>query len=263
MVTGCRAVIAFPVAVTMRNGRWWVGIVKNDSGGKDHLLALLPVGDYRIIDTWYAAGLKGTGSKDLEIDDIFVPEYRVESFLALASGQSRGVGIHDSDLLRIPFMAVFGAGFSTIALGIADGMIDAYTGYLKKRTRAFTGAKVQQSMPAYMRLAESTHDLHAATLILEKDWADFEAHGKEGKAPDPDTQVRWRTNQSYAAKLGVQAVDRLYEASGGGAAMQSQTAQRYWRDIHVVSVHVYTDYDVAVQILGQHLAGLPADPDLL
>jgi alkylation response protein AidB-like acyl-CoA dehydrogenase len=239
------------------------GYCENDDGGKDHLLALVPKEDYRIIDTWYAAGLKGTGSKDLEVDDILVPEYRVESFFALAIGQSRGVGVHDAELYLIPFMAVFGSGFSTIALGIADGMLSSYTDYLKTRTRVFTGAKMHQSMPAYMRLAEATHDLHAATLILENEWADFEAHGDESRAPDLDTQVRWRTNQAYAVKLSLQAVDRLYEASGGSAAMLNNAAQRYWRDIHVAAAHAYADYDVAAQILGRHLSGLPADPDLL
>ncbi|MFT7459255.1 MAG: alkylation response protein AidB-like acyl-CoA dehydrogenase [Planctomycetota bacterium] len=239
------------------------GYCENEAGDKEHLLALLPALDYQIIDTWHAAGLKGTGSKDLQVDDVLVPEYRAESFYALATGQSRGVGVHDSDLYRIPFMAVFGAGFSTIVLGIADGMLRNYTDYLKKRTRAFTGAKMLQSIPACMRLAESSHELNAASLILENDWADFVSHGVQTKAPTEDTQVKWRTNQAYAVKLAVQAADRLYEASGGSAAMESHAAQRYWRDIHVASAHAYTDYDVAAQILGRHLAGLPPDPELL
>jgi len=239
------------------------GYCKNDNGENEHLLAILPANDYKIIDTWYAAGLKGTGSKDLEIENVLVPEYRVESFFALATGQSRGVGINSSDLFRIPFMAVFGAGFSTVVLGIADGMLQVYTDNLKQRARAYTGALMLQSMPAYMRLAESSHELHAATLILENDWADFVSHSERGEVPNMNTQVEWRTNQAYAVKLAVQGVDRLYEASGGSAAMQNQAAQRYWRDIHVASAHAYTDYDVAAQILGRHLAGLPADPDLL
>ena len=239
------------------------GYGENDNGDKEWLTAILPAGDYQIIDTWHAAGLKGTGSKDLEVNDVLVPEYRVESLSALATGQSRGVGVNDSTLFRIPFMAVFGAAFSTVALGIVDGMLRTYTDYLKKRTRAFTGAEVLQSMPACMRLAESTHELHAATLVLEEDWADFETHGEKAIAPDADTQVHWRTNQAHAVRLMVRAVDRLYEASGGGAAMESHAAQRYWRDMHTVAAHAYTDYDVAAQVLGRHLAGLPADPDLL
>ncbi len=209
------------------------------------------------------AGLRGTGSKDLEINDVFVPDHRVESLMALATGQSRGVGVNDAALYRIPFMAVFGAGFATVAVGIADGMLGAYRDYLSKRVRVFTGAKVHGSMPACMRLAESTHEVHAAGLILEHDWADFVAHGEAGRAPDEDTQVRWRTNQAFAVKLAVRAVDRLYEASGGAAAHNTQPAQRYWRDIHTAAAHAYTDYDVAAQILGRHLTGLPRDPTLL
>lgn len=247
------------------HARWTLvgGLCPNESGGQDHLLAILPQGDYSIIDTWHVAGLRGTGSKDLEITDRFVPEYRVESLMDLAMGKSRGVGTHDGALYRIPFMAVFGAGFATVALGIADGMLGAYRDYLEKRVRVFTGAKVAGSMPACMRLAESTHEVHAAALILEHDWADFVAHGEAGRAPDEDTQVRWRTNQAFAVKLAVRAVDRLYEASGGAATHHSHPAQRYWRDIHTAAAHAYTDYDVAAQILGRHLAGLPRDPTLL
>ena len=240
------------------------GVMENPlTGEAEHHLAILPRADYRIEDSWFAMGMKGSGSNDIVIDDAFVPDYRVEPFAALAMGTSRGAGLHPGIVYRIPFMAIFGAGFSVIALGITDGMISAYGERLRGRVRAYTGAKVLESLPASMRLAESTQELYAATLMLETDWADFIAHGTGEKTLTQDTQVAWRTNQAFAIKLCVRASDRLFDASGGSGGLQKSRLQRYWRDLHMAAGHAYTDYDVAAQILGRHLMNLPPDRALL
>ncbi len=180
-------------------------------------MALLPRSDYQIIDTWFTSGLKGSGSKDILVEDALVPEHRVESMGALFMGQSAGVGVHPGTLYKIPFSAIFGASFSVVALGAADGMVQSYKDRLQGRISAITGQKALDAMPSYMRLAESAHELQAATLLLEKDWNEFVAFANGELDLTPDVMANWRTNQAFAVKLAVRATDRLYEASGGTA----------------------------------------------
>jgi alkylation response protein AidB-like acyl-CoA dehydrogenase len=118
-------------------------------------------------------------------------------------------------------------------------------------------------MPSYMRLAESAHELYAATLMLEKDWTEFVAFAAGKLELTPNTLAGWRTNQAFAVKLAVRATDRLYEASGGTAGYLKSAAQRYWRDVHMAASHYYVDYDLAARILGRHLMGLPPDRSLI
>jgi alkylation response protein AidB-like acyl-CoA dehydrogenase len=233
------------------------------TGEPEHCLAILPRADYQIIDTWFSSGLKGSGSKDILIENALVPEYRVESMGALFMGKSAGIGLHPGMLYRIPFSAIFGASFSVVALGAADGMVEAYKDRLEGRISAITGQKAIDAMPSYMRLAESAHELQAATLLLEKDWNEFVAFANGSLELTPDVMANWRSNQAFAVKLAVRATDRLYEASGGTAGYLKSPAQRFWRDIHMASGHYYVDYDLAARIFGRHLMGLPPDRSLI
>ena len=69
----------------------------------------------------------------------------------------------------------------------------------------------------------------------------------------------WRSNQAYATKLAIEAVDRLFTASGGSAWFQHNEMQRLWRDSKMTGAHTYSDYDIAAQTLGRSLLGLPRD----
>lgn len=234
-----------------------------EGGDPQYCLALVPKGDFQIVDTWFTSGLKGSGSKDIQVDEVFVPEHRMETMGGLFTGQARGAGLHSGELYRIPFSAIFGASFSVVILGAADGMLSAYKEKLKHRVGALTGKKSIDSSSSLMRLAESHQELMAATALLEADWRSFEAVGRGEIEATPDLFMSWRSTQSYAVKLAIQSADRLYNASGGGAGYLSSPLQRFWRDIHMAAGHYYVDYDIASRILGRHLMGLPPEPGVI
>ncbi len=234
-----------------------------ENGEPEHCLAIVHRSNFQIIDTWFTSGLKGSGSKDILVEGALVPEHRIKSMGALFMGKSAGVGLHSGTLYRIPFSAIFGASFSVVALGAADGMVQSYKDRLRGRISAITGQKAIDAMPSYMRLAESAHELQAATLLLEKDWNEFVAFANGSLELTPDVMANWRTNQAFAVKLAVRSSDRLYEASGGTAGFLKSPAQRFWRDIHMAAGHYYVDYDLAARILGRHLMGLPPDRSLI
>jgi alkylation response protein AidB-like acyl-CoA dehydrogenase len=234
-----------------------------DSAPHQHF-ALVPRADYEIIDDWHAMAMKGSGTKTLIVRDVFVPEHRIESAKALMTGQSTGYGMYpDSNIFFSAYRPYFACGFSAISLGIAEQMIRWFTERSKTRVRAYTGAEVGKDVPAYMRLAESKHQINAARALLEKDWNDLAQMGVKHALPNADQLAQWRTNQAYAVKMCVAAVDRLFESSGANAWFLTNEAQRLFRDSHMTAAHAYTDYDVCKQIYGRHLVGLEPDPRLL
>ncbi|MCC4620110.1 hypothetical protein LL965_08425 [Xanthomonas cassavae CFBP 4642] len=113
-----------------------------------------------------------------------------------------------------------------------------------------------------MRLAESTHQIGAARAVLEKTWHAHAEHSAQQRYPDRATLAHWRTNQGFAVKSCIQAVDRLFEAAGGMAWFDHSEMQRLFRDAHMTGAHAYTDYDVCKQILGRELMGLDPDPSM-
>jgi len=103
----------------------------------------------------------------------------------------------------------------------------------------------------------------AARAFLEKTWQEHAEHGERHEYPSRETLAFWRTNQGYATKMCIQAVDRLMEAAGGGAWFENNELQRLFRDAHLTGAHAYTDYDVCAQILGRELMGLEPDPSMV
>jgi 4-hydroxyphenylacetate 3-monooxygenase len=221
--------------------------------------AVVPRSDYRIHDDWFVAALRGTGSKTLVLDDVFVPEHRIESIFALSTGTTKGFGLHGG-IFHAPFVSWFSLGFSAVSLGIAKRFLDVYRDKVASRVRAYTGARAVDSAPAAMRLAESYHQVTAVGHTLRADWEAMTARALSGELPTDDEAVHWRANQSYATKLSIEAVDRLWSASGGSAYFDDNELQRLWRDSKMTGAHAYSDYDIAAQRQGRHLLGL--DPDM-
>ena len=96
-------------------------IHRPERGPPDSLALLVPKTDYEIIDTWHVAGLKGTGSKDIELSPTFVPEYRVHRFADSYAMNNKGAAEFTSPIYQLPFGIVFGMCLSSVALGIAKG----------------------------------------------------------------------------------------------------------------------------------------------
>lgn len=225
--------------------------------------AIVPRSDYEIIDDWYACAMRGSGTKTLKIRDVFVPNHRIESAEALMTGKSAGWGLYpDSQIYFAAYRPYFACGFSAISLGIAERMIHWFIKRSKSRVRAYTLAEVGKDTPAFMRLAESQHQVNAARALLEKDWKDLSDQCKKQELQSADQLANWRTNQAYATKMCIEAVDRLYESSGANAWFDDNEAQRLFRDSHITAAHAYSDYDVCKQIYGRYLIGLEPDPRL-
>ncbi|MCY1337523.1 p-hydroxyphenylacetate 3-hydroxylase, oxygenase component [compost metagenome] len=237
---------------------------KNAEGELVYCFAVLPRSDYEIRDDWYAAGMKGSGTKTLIIKDAFVPNHRIQAAKDMMEGKSAGFGLYpDSKIFYAPYRPYFASGFAAISLGIAERMLEAFKEKTKNRVRAYTGVSVGTATPALMRLAESTHQVAAARAFLEKTWQDHAEHGERHQYPSRETLAFWRTNQAYAVKMCIQAVDRLFEAAGGTAWFENNEMQRLFRDSHMTGAHAYTDYDVCAQILGRELMGLEPDPSMV
>lgn len=233
-------------------------------GNQNYCFAVLPRSDYEIRDDWFAAGMKGSGTKTLIIKDVFVPNHRIQQAKDMMEGRSAGFGLYpDSKIFYSPYRPYFASGFAAIGLGIAERMLEAYREKTRNRVRAYTGVNVGTATPALMRLAESTHQVSAARAFLEKTWQDHAEHGEQHQYPSRETLAFWRTNQAYAVKMCIQAVDRLFEAAGGTSWFENSEMQRLFRDSHMTGAHAYTDYDVCAQILGRELMGLEPDPSMV
>lgn len=242
-----------------------VGFNRFDAEGKKiYSFGVIPRSDYEIIDNWFAQAIKSSGSKQLKLVDIFIPEYRISKAKEMMEGRSAGFGLYpESKIYYSPYRPYFASGFSAVSLGIAERMVEAFKEKQRGRIRAYTGVNVGLSTPALMRIAESTHQVAAARAFLEKTWEDHRLHGENHIYPNKETLAFWRTNQAYAVKMCIEAVERLMAGAGATSWLDNSELQRLFRDSHMTGAHAYTDYDVCAQILGRELMGMDPDPTMV
>jgi len=217
---------------------------------------------YDIEDTWYSTGQRGSGSKDLVFDNVFVPYKRMERLDALNFGFTKGHGSVDSWITHLPYALLFAVFLPAVALGCADGMIEEYTKRQRSRKNAYTGSNGILNPAGYMRLAESTHELESLTAyygqILDEMQGYAERRERLTEAKFFDMQARL----PFVATRAVDVIERLFIGAGSSAIADFNRMQRYWRDGHTVRLHTGMDYDTALQNHGRSLIGLPPTPDL-
>ncbi len=93
-------------------------------GAYDYRTFLLPRSDYRIVRNWDVLGLRATGSHDIVVDDVFVPEYRTHRAVDGAMGTSPGLAVNDVPLYRLPFAQIFVRAVCTACIGALEGTLD-------------------------------------------------------------------------------------------------------------------------------------------
>ena len=242
-----------------------VGFIRiNSADGKVYSFAIIPKSDFTIIDDWYSVGMQGSGTKTASITNAFVPEHRIQAALDMMEGRHVGRSLYpDSKIYHTPYRPYFACGFAAMSLGVAERMIEVYKELTLNRVRAYTGAIVKESIPPILRIAESYRQVSAARAYLEKVWDEQKDYGERHQYPDRYTLAHWRTNQAYAIKMCVEAVNRLWAVMGASNWYQDRESQRLWHESNMTAAHAYTDYDVCAQIIGREVLGLEPDPTLL
>jgi 3-hydroxy-9,10-secoandrosta-1,3,5(10)-triene-9,17-dione monooxygenase len=219
---------------------------------------LLHKSQYKVHDTWFAGGLRGTGSKDVEVKDQFVPEHRTLAVADMKGGPTPGSAVNPGPLFQVPVFALFPYMLSGVSLGIAEGLIDDFAAGSAGRGK-MTGAKIAAVQSVQLRLGEAAAFARASRLFQVGNCREAEAMVKEGKVPDLPTKARYRLEGAYAVDWAVKAVDVLFMLSGASGLYESGHVARAFRDAHAVKQHFSFNTDVAGTTYGRVALGLPSD----
>ncbi|MGW0890767.1 3-hydroxy-9,10-secoandrosta-1,3,5(10)-triene-9,17-dione monooxygenase oxygenase subunit [Saccharopolyspora sp. NPDC002578] len=235
------------------------GPAYNDAGEPvDFCTYLLPLGDYRIDDVWDTVGLRGSGSNDIVVDDVFVPAHRALSFMAMTETRCPGHEINTSPLYRLPWGTVHPTTITAPIIGMAQGAYDAHVEHQGKRVRAaYAGEKSKEDPFAKVRIAEAASEIDAAWLQLTRNISEEYELLKAGQEVPMALRLRARRDQVRGTARSIEAIDRLFENSGGRALASGTPIQRFWRDAHAGRVHAANDPERAYTMFGTGEFGLP------
>jgi len=238
--------------------------IYEDNTAIDWRLCLVPKSDYKVIDTWYAMGMVGTGSKDIEVKEVFVPERRALALARCRGGlEHPGAALNDGPLFRVPIVASAGHPLSASALGAAQGGFESVVDSFKTRIGTYTGAKVSEFQAVQIKIAEARVLIDSATHLMRQSGLGFQEYAEKNEVPDIDTKLRWRAQNAFAVRQARQAVETLWSCYGANAIYTRDPLQRYLRDLQAINQHFSFNFDIAGAAYGTFaLGGKYANPTM-
>lgn len=214
---------------------------------------LLPRADVEIIDTWFASGLRGSGSKDVAVSDVFVPTHRAMDPNRAGSVDRSGWELHKHVSYAVPLRTITGWALAAPIVGMAQGVIDEFSA----RARRGTGpARSAASVALQLRLAEASAEVDAARTLHRHDVREMLDKAARGEPFTQADRARYLRDKAFVVKLSVQAVNRLFEGSGAHAVYESEPIQRLFRDGNTASHHAALGWDVAAELYAREALGL-------
>mgnify|MGYP000877933426 FL=1 len=245
----------------------WVllgGLVFNAEGNVvDFKTFMVPREDYTIVDVWNVVGLSGTGSNDIVVDDVFVPEAFTLSMGDTGRCFGPGQEQNPSDLYKLPFHSIFTGTITTPIIGMAMGAYAEHVDMQQKRVRAaYLGEKASLDPFAAVRIARASSEIDAAWALLVNNIREEQACVERGEKIPLKLRLKVRRDQVLGTQRAIDAIDDLFEASGGRALATGTYLQRAWRDAHAGRVHAANDPERALQMFGAHEFGHKVDPGM-
>jgi alkylation response protein AidB-like acyl-CoA dehydrogenase len=224
-------------------------------GVPDPKLLLLPAAEVEILDTWTVAGLCGTGSHDMVVTDVFVPESRAVS-LVTDPPRQRG------PLYAFPLFGLLAVGIAAVALGLGRAAVDELTSLAGVKTPTGSRRRLAQRSAVQADVAQAEARLRAGrSFLLDAVGAAWTSAGA-GDAISLEQRALLRTAATHATREAAAAVDLAYEAGGGTSVYATSPLQRHFRDVHVVTQHVMVA-PPTYELAGRVLLGMPTDTTML
>ena len=236
---------------------------RDDGPPVDQRFALVHRSQYEIIDTWHAVGLAGTGSKNVAVKGLFVPEHRTVTAWAMNGKPHPGSAVNPSPLFRLPLLALGPYVLSGVMLGCARGAYETTVGAARKRNATSTGIPVGASQTVQIKVAEAGARIDAADMIMRGVCTHAMAVARSGAEPTQADKLRYRRDAFFSVRMCLEAVDILMGVAGSSGLYLSGSMQRLFRDAHAANAHVMFSPDLQGAIFGQHALGMSGPPPLL
>lgn len=257
------------------SGRWqfssgvehcqWIflgGLLPKRDGtpGFEHTTFLLPASDFQVVHNWDVLGLRATGSHDIVVDNVFVPEHRTQRTNDHSDAGCPGRALNTAPLYRIPFTQVFQRAVSSACIGALQGAIDDF----RRRAAAHVGkhgGKTAEDPNAQTAVSEAMMTVDALKLVLMRNFGRVVECAISGERMPVEERLMQRAQAAQVPKQCAQRVDELLRASAASGTYKTNPVERILRDIYQSRGHIANNTDAYARSHGAVMLGLPnADP---
>jgi len=225
-------------------------------GFPEMTVAVIPRDEITFKDGWHVQGLKGTGSYDYSVEDVFVPEHR--TFALFAQEPRRG----SSPAGRMGMMPVTAAGHAAWALGVSKSMLDDVQELAATKYRMSDMASLA-SRPTFQKgLAHHVAAWRAARLLVLDAFTTAEAVVAEGGELTPGLRADMRVAAVYATDVARSCAEWAHLAAGTSSVREGTRLERAFRDIYTGTQHAFISEKVAIDVAQIWLGIIEDQPGL-
>lgn len=246
------------------HGDWLVIGAVSDEAPESRTKAIhviVPKRDVVVDDTWYTLGLRGTGSKDIVADDVFVPDHRSMPTRELFDGLSPHGEGNATHINRLSVLVCLSVQLAAAVTGIAGGALQLHVERTAGRREVYTGASKAENATTQVRVAESATELLLARSLIRQaaDRCDEVAVTGQRLTTDERAELKWHA--AYVVELSRRATERIFAGSGAHGVYDDSLLQGRFRDVNTACHHATVDFDGNAQMYGRTVLGLdPGTP---
>jgi alkylation response protein AidB-like acyl-CoA dehydrogenase len=234
-----------------------LGIAIDVAEGEDpRALALIPKDAWTIKPTWFVAGMKGSGSDTIVVEDHFVPHHRIQRFVSMREADYATLhkaSERNSNMAFIPVAALVLVGAQ---LGLARRALEITLEKLPNKPVAYTKYTAAKNSPAHhLGVAAAATKFNMAELLMQQATADIDNAAAGGQLPSLLTRTRIRNDTGVIAELVKDGIDGLMTANGAGSFADANVLNQIWRDAEIAGRHAYVTPEVGKEVFGRMLLG--------
>lgn len=234
-----------------------LGLLETDRNGAmlGQYLALMPMSELSIEDTWFTAGMKGTGSNCVVAKDVFVPQHRLLPLMQ-AVNCDYPTPFKDEAAYRAAFIPVAALILVGAQLGMSRAALAHVIEKAPQRAIAYTSFKKQTDSVAFqIQVSKAAIKIDTAHLHAFRAADDIDSAALRGEVLDYKTRARVRADTGYVAQYATDAINMLMTAHGAGSFADASPMQRIWRDANTAARHAIALQPVGEEIYGKALLG--------
>jgi alkylation response protein AidB-like acyl-CoA dehydrogenase len=219
---------------------------------------MIPQAAAKVIDDWFVFGLRGTGSKGVVIDDVFVPNHRICGLADMLQGTTSGSRVHDSPLYKASVWAIIPFTISAPASGMARGGLDAFIDEMKVREGSYDHSALAKKPGMQLTVAEASAMIDAGELLYRRSFCETIDKIMAGEPLSLEHRARSRRDQGFAVMMAKQAAEKLFTATAGRGLYEGSHVQRAYADLHALQGHIVAGWEMPAYSYGQVVLGGPA-----
>jgi alkylation response protein AidB-like acyl-CoA dehydrogenase len=242
---------------------WWISRGTDTETGEKVGVLIPKQENVRIIEgSWQVSGLAGSGSKDIEFKDIFIPRKYIRSGPKSSEWGGKKAGVINFATYRLSQISTKPFTLASVSVGVAGGVLEVFTKRMKER-HSRLGDDMSKKQSIQLRIAESAAEYDAARKILLTNIQESLKILREKEDIPEEMHHRNRRDMAFCPRLAQASVDRLFYAAGAGGLDLNNNLQRQFRDVHAAGAQVFLNWDINGTVYGRSQLGLePGGPTL-